>query len=199
MSRQRVDVAHVGPGWITHGHLYGHRSFIVEMLEDGPGDRPTYHEIADSLRRSGLLRLHIVSPQGDAHMAYSLCRYLTGIVQSVTPTLAYRAGDYLDCDPLVYESVLIVRPGDDLAHLKLDQRVGSVSVHGWPGGEALRAVDQDCEAPYGQYLVLPSSDVGEAKVWLAQQRESRWQLVPAYDFDTAEPAEVDQHMGIARG
>ena len=197
--RQRVDVAHAGPGWITHGHLYGHRAFVVDMLEDGPGDRPTYHEVADRLRRSGLLRLHIVSPPGDAHLAYSLCQYLTGLVQGVTPTLAYRAGDYLDSDPLVYESVLVVRPGDDLVRLRLDRRAGSVSVHGWCGGETLRTVDDECEAPYGQYLVLPPSDVGEAKTWLSQQREGRWQLLPAHDFDTVEPAEMERHMGSAHG
>lgn len=198
MSRRRVEVASVGPGFVADGHLFGSRAFVVEVTAGGgDAETPAYHELLDRLRRSGLSRLHVVVAPRCMLAAADLLHYLADNAP-VTPTMAFPPGEFPRTEALVYESVLSVRPGASWGAGDLDVRAGSVSVHYWPGEAVLRGLAEQCPSPYGRFLVLPREDVGAAKVWMASARDDQWQLLPAYDFEVTEPAEAEQ-MGVGGG
>jgi hypothetical protein len=198
MCRRRLDVAQHGPGFITHGHLYGHRAYVIELCSgEGDAGAPMYEEIVDAVRRSKLARVHVIAAVRGSAAAVDLIHYLNEKVV-VEATMSFHAGEHLTAEALVYESVLIVDPGDLFVAEDLDRRAGSISVSYWPGERVVRMLAAVCDAPFGKYFVLPPSDFGEAKVWLAQTGDAEWQLLPSHDFTRAENAEL-KTMGVPVG
>ena len=190
MSRRRVDIESAGPGFIPHGHLMGTRAFVIRMSAGEGAACPTVSELRAEVQRHKMTRVHIIAAPRGSQAGADLAHFLSAELEHVTATMSFHAGEFLTSEALVYESVLLVAPGDLFSSEDLDRRAGSVSVSYWPGSAVMEILSGTCDAPYGQFLVLPREDFGEAKVWLSTSDEPHWQLLPRHDYDQIEDAEL---------
>ncbi len=122
-----------------------------------------------------------------------------GGVQNVSACV--RPGVFLTSDPLAYQSVLRVTDADfaSFVGIDLDTRIGSASVHFWPGSGLLNILTERLHAPLGLFLIVRREDIGAAKVWLHASPQPRWKIVPSHPLNDLEAAEFDEMTaGIAQ-
>ncbi len=154
-----------------------------------------FAEIARMALSSKCRRVHVQVDASNGSEGKDLAVYLSNALPSVTVAMGMSPGVRLGNSLLVYETVLSIRSGDLYLPSELEHRAGSVSVHYWPGAPTLDIITDRCDAPYGYFLVLPREDIGTAKVWMANQPDSMWQIIHAYPLDESEPAEFAHHLG----
>lgn len=185
-----------GPGYIEHGHLYGHRAFIFR-LDRVDGDREAVadtDELSARFAASRMGRVHIVSRLGHVPEAQALAQACLRHDRNAVVSLTFGAEDDApaDLDRLGYDIVVLARPGDHISAALVDVPSTSVSVHGWPGAATMALLADHCDAPNGYFVFVSGPEVGAAKVWMNETGDSVWQVMPYYSLDTMmEPSEVE--------
>ena len=185
-------IQEMSSGFAEHGHWAGTPALIVtlgETLEDGrrPVDmRHLLMAVRMNLRKLIYLYVRDLVP-ATAKLAAELHYRLTLLGARVAACVP--PGVYVPCEPLAYESVLRVTESDIHDLDDLDSRVGSVSVHCWPGSPVMNSLT-DLPSPHGRFLVLSGDDVGQAKVWLNSSLSAAWRIVHAHPLNEFEAAEL---------
>jgi hypothetical protein len=191
-------IADAAFGFAEHGHLYGSPALVIRLSAVAERAIPVSRVVSMAATRPGcLVYLFVV----DARSLLTACELANGpFTDGYTVSACVRPGMQIRDDRLAYASVLRVMPGDwrSVRAQYLDERVGSVSFHSWPGGDVLERVATKVPAPLGRFLHLHGEDVGHAKVWLQGERKSLWRLTPPHPLNDLEPAEIAEMAAPSR-
>lgn len=183
-------------GYIQHGHLYGHRAFIIEIASRDDDLKDTLvmsmTDVARMIVQAKVNRVIMHAGPETIAETRDLSEYLGNALPRVDRVYAVTPGAALTWhDVQTYDTVLVLRRGDLYLPSELPQYIGSVSVQNWIGIDDLERVQEITQATQGYYIVLPREDLGNAKIWLSATGGGVWQLIPQYDLDADEPAETE--------
>lgn len=184
-------IQEMSSGFAEHGHLSGVPALLVSLgspREEGRAPIPFEHFFASALLGRRLVYLHVRDDSlATAKLAADIHYRLAA--RGIPCSACVPPGVFLPCDRLAFESVLRVTDGDVHVLDSLDDRIGSVSVHTWPGSPVMSQLT-DLPAQHGRYLVLDGDDLGQAKVWLHGVRRAQWRIIRAHPLNDLENAEL---------
>lgn len=182
-------------GFVEHGYLIGAPALIVTIGDErDDGASLTLPDVLHEARRNTARLVYLFIKDdavSSALMADAVYRNLpySYVAACFPPGLRLTSS-------LIHKSILRITETDIHDLNSLDERVGSISVHSWPGGPVMNRLSE-VPADYGRYLVLSGDDFGQAKVWLNSSGRTNWRIAPAHPLNDLENAELCAMLGVA--
>lgn len=180
-------------GFVQHGHLFGCPAIIVPVGPDHP--TPDVGWVKRNLRAGE--HVHVFVQRGSSEEGSSVVNDLidSGVLNLSCCT---RMGESVCHDRVLYNSCVRILE-EDCCHFDpalIDPRVGSISVHAWPGSGISKAIDDFDGARLGKLFILEGTDADAAKVWIRGKSKSAWRLLRTSNLDEISALDLEEMMAL---